>query len=144
MFLKGIILLHILAATIWTGGHIILSIGFLPTALKNKDFEIITSFESRFERIGIPALLVLVVTGVYMTTVYAPEFFRLNRYDHYTRHIMIKFGLLIITMVLAVHARFFLTPKKKLKLLAIHIITVTITSILFVLVGFSVRIGGIL
>ncbi|MFK5972372.1 MAG: hypothetical protein QM485_03745 [Flavobacteriaceae bacterium] len=75
MFLKEIILLHILAVTIWTGGHIILSFAYLPAAIKNNDFEIIASFESRYERIGMPALLVLVISGVYMTTVYSPEFF---------------------------------------------------------------------
>ena len=144
MFLKGIILLHILSATIWTGGHIILSLGYLPAAIKNNDFEIIASFESRYERIGMPALLVLVITGVYMTTVYSPEFFQFDTRDHYTRHIMMKFGLLLVTIGLAIHARFFLIPKKKLKLLAIHIVGVTIASILFVLVGFSARSGGLL
>ena len=144
MFLKGIILLHILSATIWTGGHIILSLGYLPAAIKNNDFDIIISFESRYERIGMPALLVLVITGVYMTTVYSPEFFQFDTRDHYTRHIMMKFGLLLVTIGLAIHARFFLIPKKKLKLLAIHIVGVTIASILFVLVGFSARSGGLL
>ncbi|MBT8209942.1 MAG: CopD family protein [Eudoraea sp.] len=144
MVLKSIIFIHILAATVWTGGHLILSIGFLPKALKNKDFGIIEWFESRFEPIGLPALLILILTGIYITTVYAPDFFQLSWQDHYTRHILLKFGLMLLTLLLAVHARFFLIPKKALIPLAIHIIAVTLFSVLFVLLGFSARSGGIL
>ena len=142
--IKTIIFIHILAATIWTGGHLILSLGFLPKALREKDFRIIEYFESRFEPIGLPALFILVVSGVYMTSYYAPDIFQLNWQDHYTRHILLKFGLLIVTLLLALHARFFLIPKKALIPLAFHILAVTFFSILFVLLGFSARSGGIL
>ena len=50
-----IILIHIIAAAVWTGGHLVLAIRFLPKALKNQDPAIIDFFESSFERIGIPA-----------------------------------------------------------------------------------------
>ena len=142
--IKTIIFIHILAATIWTGGHLILSLGFLPKALREKDFRIIEYFESRFEPIGLPALFILVVSGVYMTSYYAPDIFQLNWQDHYTRHILIKFSLLILTLLLALHARLILIPKKALRPLAFHIIAVTFLSILFVLVGFSARSGGVL
>ena len=32
------LIFHLLAATIWVGGHLVLALGFLPKALKNKDF----------------------------------------------------------------------------------------------------------
>ncbi|GGX17734.1 CopD family protein [Aquimarina muelleri] len=142
MGLKLIIFLHIIAATIWTGGHLILSLVYLPKALKLNDFSIIESFESKYERIGIPSLIILIITGIYITTVYAPRLFDFN--DHYTKHITIKLGLLLCTIALAIHARFFLIPKKKLKPLAYHIIIVTILSVFFVFVGFSARSGGLL
>lgn len=141
---KIVILVHLLAAMIWTGGHLILSIGFLPAALKNNDFSVISSFEERYEKIGIPSLLVLVITGIYMATVYTPTLFKLEMQDHYTRHIIFKLILLILTIGLATHARFFLNPKKKLRPLAWHILSVTIIAVLFVFVGFSARSGGIL
>ena len=144
MIFKTVVFIHILAATIWTGGHLVLALGFLPQALKKQDFEIIEWFESRYEPIGLPALLVLILTGIYITTVYAPDLFQLNWQDHYTRHILLKFGLLIVTLLLALHARFFLIPKKALIPLAFHILAVTFFSILFVLLGFSARSGGIL
>jgi putative copper export protein len=144
MVLKSIIFIHILAATIWTGGHLILSLGFLPGALRKKDFGIIERFEARYEPIGLPALLILLLTGIYITTVYAPDFLSLDWDDHYTRHTLMKFALLLVTVFLAVHARFVLIPKKSLIPLAIHIISVTLLSVVFVLLGFSARSGGIL
>lgn len=144
MVLKGIVFIHILAATIWAGGHLVLALGFLPRALRRRDFSIIEGFESRYEPIGLPSLLILILTGFYMAFVYTPDFFLLDWQDHFTRHILIKFGLLLLTLGLALHARFFLIPKKALRLLAVHILLVTGLAVLFVLVGFSARSGGIL
>lgn len=141
---KVIIFIHLLAAMVWTGGHLILALGFLPKALRYNDFDLIVQFEQRYERIGIPSLLILVITGVYMATVYSPSFFELDMTDHYTRHIALKLLLLLITVALAIHAQFFLIPQRKLRPLAWHIIGVTIIAVLFVLVGFSARSGGIL
>ena len=59
-----LLLLHILSATIWTGGHIVLSVVVLPTALKEKSPERLIDFESVYKTIGMPALIVQVVTGI--------------------------------------------------------------------------------
>lgn len=144
MLLKSIIFLHILAATIWTGGHLILSLGFLPSALRKNDFRIIESFETKYEPIGIPSLIILLLTGIYMTIFYTPDIFQLDFDDHYSKHIILKYASLFITILLAIHARFFLIPKKKLGQLAVHIIAVTMLAIFFVFLGFSARSGGIL
>ena len=144
LFIKIIIFLHILCATIWAGGHLILSIGYLPSALKKNDFSIIESFESRYEPIGIPSLVILLITGIIMTIHYAPDFLQFDLSDHHARHIFIKFILLIATVILAIHARFYLIPKRNLKNLSWHILLVTLIALLFVFTGFSVRSGGLL
>lgn len=145
MILKLVVFIHILAATIWTGGHLILTLTFLPKALRKNDFNIIESFESKYEKIGIPALLTLVISGVYMAIQYAEEgFLSFDFSNHFNKHIYLKLILLLCTVILAVHARFFLIPKRALKPLALHIISVTIISVLFVLIGFSARSGGLL
>ncbi len=141
---KLVIFVHIIVATIWVGGHLILALRYLPKAIKNNDFKIIADFESQFEPIGLPALVVLVLTGGYMATVYIPDLFILDMNSHYTRHIVFKVILLLTTVILALHARLVLIPKKALVPLAIHIIAVTVLAIAFVFVGFSVRSGGIL
>ena len=63
---KIIILIHLLAATIWTGGHLILGISILPRAFKESSTQDLLKFESGFEVVGIPALIIQVVTGVYL------------------------------------------------------------------------------
>ncbi len=144
MLLKLVIFLHIVCATIWTGGHLILALTFLPKALKKNDFGIIEQFESKYERIGIPSLIILVITGIYMATIYTTNFFEFDFSNHQNKHIYIKFILLFCTIALAIHARFFLIPKQNLKPLAYHIALVTLLSVAFVFVGFSLRSGGLL
>lgn len=135
-----LVFIHIVAATIWVGRHLILSIRFLPKALNKKDFSIIQNFEKAFEPIGLPSLLVSIITGVWLFIIRMPalaNWFDFN--EHLSRHFILKALLLLITIVLAIHARFFLIPKQKLKPLAIHIVIVTLIAVLFVMVGVSLR-----
>jgi len=140
------ITLHVLAATIWAGGHLILAIGFLPKALKDRNPEIIRFFESRYERIGIPALLVLVITGLYQAFRIIPNFFDwFNHTSFIPINITLKLTLLILTLILGIHARIWIIPKlneSNLKPLAYHIIAITVVAVLLVIVGVSFRFGG--
>ena len=52
--------------------------------------------------------------------------------------------ILAATLGLAIHARFFLIPKKALRPLAVHFLWAPLFSVLFVLLGFSARSGEIL
>ena len=52
-----LLLIHILAATVWTGGHIVLSIVILPRVLKERSPEELLRFESVYEKIGMLALI---------------------------------------------------------------------------------------
>ncbi len=140
-----LLFLHLIFATIWVGGHIILCIGFLPRALYQKNRDIITEFESVYEKIGIPSLIGQVITGI-LLSIYKvsnwQELFLWNSF--YGRHFILKIFLLVLTIILAIHARLKIIPDLKesnLKILGIHIILVTIISIFFVLVGLSFRIN---
>jgi hypothetical protein len=139
---KWLILLHVLGAAIWAGGHLILSIGFLPQALKQRNISIILNFEAHYERIGIPALLIQVITGISMALIYVPfsEWWSLSTTHHV--YLWIKLGLLLSTMALGMHARFFIIPRltvEKLSLLALHIILVTVLAVGLVITGLSFR-----
>ena len=46
--------LHVLGATVWAGGHIVLALTILPQALKQGRAVIVSEYEQRFERIGLP------------------------------------------------------------------------------------------
>ncbi|MBX2955025.1 MAG: CopD family protein [Cyclobacteriaceae bacterium] len=140
--MKWLVLLHVLGACVWAGGHLVLSLGFLPQALKLRDLSIIQHFEKHYERVGIAALLIQVVTGVWMTLIYVPLSSWLTLASPHHVYLWTKFALLAGTLVLAVHARFFIIPKltvEKLPQLAFHIVLVTVLAVSFVLVGLSFR-----
>jgi putative copper export protein len=142
------LILHVLGATIWTGGHLVLAITILPQALRRRDAELIRGFESRYERIGIPALLVQVVTGIWLAYRMLPDpgaWFGFE--SSAASHISVKLLLLLLTVVFAIDARVRIIPRlsaETLPSLAWHIIPVTIFSVLFVVVGVGVGTGGIL
>lgn len=139
------LVLHVLAATVWTGGHLILAIVVLPKILKTKNIQALTEFEENFEKIGIPALIIQVITGIYLAYSLLPnvsEWFSFS--NHVSTHVGIKLILLIITVLLALDARFRLIPnlsEKNLISLAVHIFMVTLVAILFVITGLSFRLA---
>ena len=141
----SLLLLHILAATIWTGGHIVLSVVVLPGVLKERSAEKLLAFESVYEKIGMPALIVQVVTGLMLAHNLVPDVANWFDLDNsVAKPIFAKLLLLAITVLFALDARFRVIPKLnsgKLVDMAWHIVPVTIFSILFVVVGVSFRTG---
>ncbi len=141
-----ILILHLIGATIWTGGHLILALGFLPKALQQQDPEPVIRFESVYEKIALPALLLQVLTGFWLAHLLVPDvsdWFSLK--SPLTRLITFKLVLLLLTLALAVDARLRLIPNltaKQLTALAWHILPVTLISVLFVVVGVMFRFGG--
>jgi putative copper export protein len=141
------LIIHILCATIWTGGHLVLALVILPKTLRTRDVEELHAFESKYERIGIPALILLVVTGIHLAHIRVPDFSRwLSFDDPFTKLVGYKLLLLATTVVLAVDARLRIIPrltKDNLNQLAWHIIPVTLVAVAFVLVGVGFRFGKV-
>ncbi|MGZ3419211.1 MAG: CopD family protein [Polyangiales bacterium] len=144
-----LILLHVLGASVWIGGHLVLALSVLPRALRERDVTHIRSYEAAFERVGIPALLIQVATGLRLASLYAPPSKWLGFHDHVSRHLTLKLLALACTVALATHARLSLIPKleshpEALRPLAYHIALVTLLAVAFALVGVSFRVGGLL
>jgi putative copper export protein len=144
---KIALILHILGATVWAGGHLVLSLTVLPRALRRRDPAILSDFEEGYERIGIPALVVQVLTGVYLAHRLVPsvaDWFSFTTVI--STHVTLKFLLLLVTLALAMHARLRLIPKlsaETLPILAWHVVAVTVVAVLFVMVGVGFRTGGL-
>jgi putative copper export protein len=137
--------LHILGATIWAGGHLVLALTILPDALRQERAAIVSQFEQRFERIGLPALAVQIVTGLWLAEHLLGSPSHWFEGNSVARVVQLKLGLLAITVGLAVHARFRVIPKLSdatLPTLAWHIRIVSLAAVLFVLAGASIRFGG--
>ena len=67
---KWLLILHVLTACIWIGGHLLLSLRYLPEALQKRNPDIIKAFEKKYEIVGLPSLLLQVITGVWMAISY--------------------------------------------------------------------------
>lgn len=137
--------LHLVAATIWTGGHIVLSVVILPRVLKQRSAQELIQFESVYEKIGMPALLIQIVTGLMLIYRMLPDVkLWFDPSIPLAQGIMIKLSLLTLTVLFALDARFRVIPKlsaDNLWDMALHIIPVTIISILFVITGVAFRVG---
>lgn len=143
-----LLLFHVLAATIWTGGHIVLCTVVLPKAIQKESPQTLLEFESVYEKVGIPALITLIITGSGLAYQILPDvslWFALDL--GVSRSILLKLVLLSLTTCLALNARFRVIPKlsnDNLKLMAWHIVLVTLLSIMFVVIGVSFRAGWFL
>jgi putative copper export protein len=141
----AIILLHILGATIWTGGHLVLALTVLPRALASRSITELRRFEAGYEWIGIPALFTQIATGVWLAHALVPEPSRwLSPDDPVGRLVGIKLLLLATTALLAADARLRIIPRltpERLGSLAWHIVPVTIVAVLFVVAGVAFRTG---
>jgi putative copper export protein len=142
----AVVLLHVLGATVWTGGHLVLAATVLPRALKDRSVDELRRFENGYERIGIPALVLQIATGLWLAADFLPPALWFDLHSPLARAVLIKLGLLGATALLAADARLRIIPRltpDRLGTLAWHIIPVTVVSVLFVVVGVLVRAGGV-
>jgi putative copper export protein len=142
----GVLLfLHVLGATIWTGGHIVLSVAVLPGVLRDGSPERLLRFESGYEKVGMPALAVQVITGIWLAHRMLPDFGKWLDLSNPVSHVLVlKFVLLALTLAIAINARLRVIPRlgeENLKVMAWHIAAVTLLAILFVFAGVSFRTG---
>lgn len=142
-----LIALHLLGASIWIGGHILLTAVILPQALRRRDPAIVLNFENGFERIALPALLVQVVTGLWLAYFWLPRLSAWFTLDtSHSRFIVAKLVLLAATIVLALNARLRVIPRlnsANLNVIAYHIVAVTLLSLGLLLAGVGIRTGGL-
>jgi putative copper export protein len=140
-----LVLLHVLGAAVWTGGHLVLAIAVLPRVLRDRDVKGLLAFEGAFERIGMPALVIQILTGLLLAHRALPDVSQWFRFQHPVSHLVAgKLLLLGLTLALAAHARLRLIPsldEHKLKALAWHIVPVTVIAVLFVVLGVEFRTG---
>lgn len=122
-----------------------LSTVILPKVLAKKSPQMLLDFESVYEKIGMPALAVQIATGIALCFHFQPNIsLWLDISSPLSHPILAKLSLLTLTFCFALNARFRVIPNlsvKTLDVMAAHIISVTLLSILFVFVGVSFRTG---
>jgi len=144
-----LLIIHLIAAAIWVGGHLYAAICVLPTVLKNRDPRRLLEFEKNFSRAGLPALLFLVISGIWMALQFGV------RWQHWfsfsnpvERTISFKLLLLLFTLLLAINAQTRVIPALKkrpdrLPEMAVHLILVTLAGVAMLVLGSFIRYGGL-
>lgn len=144
-----LLIIHLLSAAIWVGGHLLLAVGYLPQALKEKNQNIILNYEKKYEPIGMTSLVLLIVTGIMMAYKYG---IGIEYWFHFEtpieKVVSTKLVLLLLTVLFALSAQFRVLPKlrksaEKLPEMTFHILSVTLIGVLMVIVGSFVRFGGL-
>jgi len=144
-----LLIIHLLSAAIWVGGHLLLCLAYLPQALKEKDPKIILNYERRYEPVGMTALVLLVITGILMAYKYGVTIeYWFQFATPIEKVVSSKLVLLLITVAFALSAQFRVLPKlkkdsSKLPEMTFHIVSVTIIGILMLIFGSFVRFGGL-
>ena len=143
---QALLIIHLIAATVWVGGHLVLCVTILPAALRQMDPKPVLDFERRYERIAIPSLLILVVSGIWMSYLYNVPASAWLRFAHPIETIVsTKLILLLATLLLGAHGRLRIIPRlgvSNLKLIAVHIVAVTLLGLGLLTAGSFVRFGG--
>ncbi|MCU0318915.1 MAG: CopD family protein [Flavobacteriales bacterium] len=138
-----LIVLHLLGATIWVGGHLVLLLTIVPGALATRDVERIRSFEQGYERIGIPALIIQVVTGLMLAHRFVQGVLDAFTFaDRLHTLIAVKLLLLLATAAVGAHARLRIIPRlsaERLPGLAVHVALVTTLAMALLVCGALVR-----
>ncbi|WP_347052583.1 copper resistance protein CopD [Flavobacterium olei] len=141
-----VLIMHLLAAAIWVGGHLLLTICYLPSALKKKDPHIILNFEKKFEKLGLSSLVILIITGIWMAYDFGVS---IDKWFHFTsgfeKVISIKLILLFCTFIFAIIAQAIVIPtlnKYNIKRMAVIILSVTSIGVTMLILGSTLRYGG--
>ena len=143
--MRHLLFLHLLGASVWVGGHLVLFLGILPRAMLARDPAPVRAFEQVYERIGLPALLLQIVTGLWLAAIWLPP---AQWFDQgaLPRLVQAKLLLLALTLGLGAHARLALIPRldsRSLPHLRLHILLITLTAVAFVWVGTGFRVGAL-
>lgn len=143
--MRYVLFIHLLGASVWVGGHLVLLFSVLPGALRRRDVQPVRHFEGLYERVGLPALLVQVASGIWLAGQWLPhaQWFGDSPVAHL---VQAKLALLGATVLLGVHARLALIPRldeQRLPHLGVHILLITLTAVAFVWVGAGFRFGGL-
>lgn len=137
---------HVLGACIWVGGHVVLAVRILPRALREKKAALIHDFERAYERVGMPALVLQVLSGLALAhRLLGGSWAAWSGDTSVARLVQAKFLFLALTVVLALHAKLRVIPRLRddnLPVMGAHIIGVTVLAVLFTLAGASLRLGG--
>ncbi|MFA6958070.1 MAG: hypothetical protein WC538_19555 [Thermoanaerobaculia bacterium] len=147
MLYKLLVILHILGAATLVGTNLVLMLSVIPKAKKAGDIGIIKGFLAGVGQMGVHALAVQLITGLWLAT---PMFkgisaaFQMK--DVFMTHVVAKIVIMIAITVLVIVMRRKIAPKLSMETLGGFTATVgiiTVLGIFMVALGVGLRTGGL-
>lgn len=148
MLYKLMVMLHMLGACVWIGGHVVLVGMVLPKALREKHAQPILDFERGYGRLGLVALIIQLATGLWLARRWVGEWASLFSEPTPQGHLVLsKMTILVITVVLAGYTYHRVLPRLEKGAFRPFVFLSGLTTALAVLMlvlGVGVRTGGLL
>lgn len=140
-----LVVLHLLAACVWLGGHVVLASLVFPSTLDGRDPDTIYRIESLYDKVGMFALMGQILTGLLLAYLHTPDLGKWLAFDSpMGRLIGIKLILQFVILGLALDLRvrlFARVGSAGLSSLRLHVALISLVSAASVFVGASFRIG---
>ncbi|MEZ4724873.1 MAG: hypothetical protein R2863_09495 [Candidatus Kapaibacterium sp.] len=105
-----LVILHILGASIWIGGMLIMALGVLPKAKKSNDASLLKNYEGSFHILGMIALTIQFLTGFRLAMIYAGG---MKGLFDFSNHLAVLFVWKLV-LILATMGLFVIFKKKTL------------------------------
>ena len=141
-----LLILHLLAATAWLGGHLVLVLGYLPEAIRSRDPRALLDNYQRLNRVALPALVVVIVTGLWLALNWMPDVgLWFDTSLPIAVVILAKLALLMLTLLLVAYLRLrvltTLTPSRIPRLGLVFTLLALLATVAAA-IGSSFRYGG--
>lgn len=144
---KLMVILHLLGAATWVGGHIALVRGVLPGALRDQDPEPVVRFERSFGKAALFALVVQLATGLVLANSWVGSWSTiLTEPTPAARTLLLKLVVLALSLAVGGHAYHRIVPrltKHNLNAFAWHARILTLLAVALLALGASIRLGGL-
>jgi putative copper export protein len=142
----ALLVLHLLAAAVWVGGYVFLVLGYAPEALRTRDPRGLVDAHARLQRVGLPALMVVIVSGLWLAWNWLPDstlWFESSL--PIANVILAKLGLLALSLLLLTYLRLrvltTLMPSR-IPRLALVLSLIALAGVAAAAIGPSFRYGG--
>jgi len=148
MFYKVTVMFHVFGACVWIGGHIVLIAMVLPKAMREADPKPVLDFERGYGRLGLAALLVQLLTGLWLANRWIGDWSTVFSDPTPQGHLILsKVTVLIITVGLAGFTYHSVLPRveeRGLRPFALLSATATMLAVVMLILGVGIRTGGVL
>ena len=147
MLYKIMVMLHLLGASIWIGGHAVLMGAVLPAAIRLNEPRRVLDFERGYGRLGLVALLLQLSTGFWLANRWIGDWTTLFSEPTPQGHLILsKLIILVMTVALATFTSCRVLPRIErgaLRLFAVLAGVTTGLAVLLLIIGVGIRTGGL-